>query len=324
MTLSIGNGFLNYFYSRYLAGGSTLGEARRISRRNLALAEVVQAPQYAHAIVLKEQIERFEKAVKLVKESKELSIELLCDINKTLTPEERRSGEVRSVQNWLGKSLETAYYLPPPPTELDSLLCKFINLINNSTLPTKEKALLAYVNTQKIHTFADGNGRTARAIYAGILAKEYDIHIPLSLYRLKVSPDYYYDFLRVQPINSEGIVSHDYLGEAYQWINNYEKEVAQQLIATQKCISNKIGFSYMTAEDMDIVTLLWRYPVLTYETIKSHLNNNQKKAHDVISTLSNCSILSARKISYQTKTIYVAEDIFNCWDKLDNLMSDIK
>lgn len=322
--LDIGHGFLSVFFYRYLAGGTTLDELRGISRRNLALSQVIEAPEYAHATLLKKQIEQFEKAVCLIKQSESISIELLCQMNSILTPEHESSGIIRPVQNWIGTSREKPAYLPPPPSELASLLNNFVDIINYSSLTPNERAIAAYVYLIRIHPFADGNGRTSRALYAGILSKTGKAHIPLSLYRLKAPPKRYFDFIKSPKINSKRPITHSYLDEAHQWINNYEKEVSQRLIKTQQIISTKIGFSYMTKEDMDIVTLMWRYPILTYSKIESHLNKSSNATGDIISKLVNCSLLAIRKISHKSKTIYVAEDILTCWDELDKSIKTVK
>jgi Fic family protein len=274
--------------------------------------------------MLKRQIENFEKAVQLVQESEMLSIELLCQINKALTPEHESSGIIRPVQNWIGKSLEKPDYLPPPPSMLGSLLTRYIEVLNHSELSCEDKAVAAYVNLLRIHPFADGNGRTSRALYSGLLSKSSDIHTPLSLYRLKASPKYYTDFLISPKINSELPITHSYLDEAYQWINNYEAEAYRHLTKTQHIISKKIGFAYMTKEEIAIITLLWRYPILTHSKIRSHLNTDIKKTNDVISKLINCSLITARKIRHKSTTIYVADDVLTCWDELDNSINTTK
>lgn len=316
--------FLNSFFVRYLAGGSSLDEFRSISRRNLALVDVVGAHEYAHAMALKQQIDRFQEAARLIKTSKQFSIELFCDVNKKLTPEHKHSGFVRTTQNWVGKSLERATYVPPPPSELDTLLSDLTAILNSEEFSTDEKAVIAFVNISQIHPFADGNGRVARALYSGILAKDHDVHVPLSLYRFKSSQEHYHNFLQEQSINSKQPINHSYLDKAHQWIKRYEQEVYKQLAKTQKAISNKIGFSNMSREAMKIVTILWQYPVMTYSKIASYFSNNVNVTNDVISKLSNCSLIATRKISYQSTLIYVAEDILICWETLDNLISEVK
>ncbi|GGB14714.1 Fic family protein [Puia dinghuensis] len=85
----------------------------------------------------------------------------------------RRSNDVRIVDVQTGAILHT----PPPQEDLESLmaeLCKFINDTQKEDffLHPISKAIIVHFLIGYIHPFADGNGRTARALFYWYLIKK--------------------------------------------------------------------------------------------------------------------------------------------------------
>ena len=99
-----------------------------------------------------------------------VTLEMLQRIDADLLkggPLEGMGGIVRTEQNWIGgSSLDPvgAAYVPPPPEEVPGLLEDLISFINSSPLPAVARAAIAHAQFESIHPFADGNGRTGRAL----------------------------------------------------------------------------------------------------------------------------------------------------------------
>lgn len=91
---------------------------------------------------------------------------------------------------------EVVVYLPPPPSQLLSLIDDLLNYINKG----KEKfpilkALIAHLIFEKIHPFIDGNGRVGRLLIFAILkANGFNsgFTIPFEKYLDEHKNDYYY------------------------------------------------------------------------------------------------------------------------------------
>jgi Fic family protein len=64
-----------------------------------------------------------------------------------------------------------AEFVPPPPEDVRRLLEDLCRFCNDDTLPVVVQAAIAHAQFETIHPFADGNGRTGRALIHIILRR---------------------------------------------------------------------------------------------------------------------------------------------------------
>ncbi len=106
-----------------------------------------------------------------------LTVESICSINKNMlagTGVERYGGKIRTEQNWIGGNNVNpigAAYVPPRPDYVPALLDDLVRFVNESALPPLATAAIAHAQLETIHPFADGNGRTGRALVHVILKR---------------------------------------------------------------------------------------------------------------------------------------------------------
>ncbi|MEJ7775580.1 MAG: Fic family protein [Nocardioidaceae bacterium] len=84
------------------------------------------------------------------------------------------SGVIRDQQNWLGGNDHNpcgADFVPPPPEYVGDLLTDLCNFVNRDDLPPVVQAAVAHAQFETIHPFADGNGRTGRALVSAVLRR---------------------------------------------------------------------------------------------------------------------------------------------------------
>ena len=120
---------------------------------------------------------------------------------------EKRPGEFRVTQNWIGGrgSLDEAVFVPPPPTEVPpamSNLEKFLH--DEAPLQPLIKCGLAHAQFETIHPFLDGNGRAGRLLITLLLCWKGVLKRPL-LYLsdyFNTHRTEYYD--RLQAVRDEG------------------------------------------------------------------------------------------------------------------------
>lgn len=80
---------------------------------------------------------------------------------------ERVAGKIRAGQNWIGGNDYNpcgADFVPPPPEEVAGLLDDLCGAIHDDRLPPIVQAAVVHAQFETIHPFADGNGRTGRAL----------------------------------------------------------------------------------------------------------------------------------------------------------------
>jgi Fic family protein len=85
-----------------------------------------------------------------------------------------QAGQIRTAQNWIGGSDYnpcSASFIPPPPEYVGDLLNDLCSFCNDDALPAVAQAAIAHAQFETIHPFADGNGRTGRALIHFVLRR---------------------------------------------------------------------------------------------------------------------------------------------------------
>lgn len=129
----------------------------------------------------------------------DIAVADLIEIHRLLlrdADDRRIAGIVRIKQNWIGGNafnpLEAAF-VPPPPEHVPGLLEGLCKFVERDDLPPIVQAAVAHAQFETIHPFADGNGRTGRALIYAVLRRRGEVTryiAPVSL-MLAASPDIY-------------------------------------------------------------------------------------------------------------------------------------
>jgi Fic family protein len=90
------------------------------------------------------------------------------------TPHSAAGGMLRMEQNWIGGSSYnpcSAAFVPPPPDHVADLMADLCEFIDRDDLPAVAQAAVVHAQFETIHPFADGNGRTGRALIHVVLRR---------------------------------------------------------------------------------------------------------------------------------------------------------
>lgn len=93
---------------------------------------------------------------------------------------QKRPGEYKRDQNWIGgRTIEAARFVPPPPAETQACMDQLERYLNREDEHTNTSSLidlaLVHYQVETIHPFSDGNGRVGRmlislmAVHSGML-----------------------------------------------------------------------------------------------------------------------------------------------------------
>ena len=161
------------------AVGSSQIEGLVVGARRLLKAEALREDSRHHDVTADEvlgAVDAMTWVTESVATGDKLEVEHLLEAHRRLmahSPMPEYGGEVRFLQNWIGgRSPAEAYYVPPPAQLVPELLADLMAFVRESRLPVLAKAGIAHAQFETIHPFADGNGRTGRALIHLILRAE--------------------------------------------------------------------------------------------------------------------------------------------------------
>ncbi|TDO52672.1 Fic family protein [Kribbella sp. VKM Ac-2527] len=161
------------------AVGSSQIEGLVVGARRLLRAEMLRDSPRHHDVTAEEvlgSVDAMTWVTDSVRAGEKLEVEHLLEAHRRLmahAPNPEYGGEVRFLQNWIGgRSPAEAYYVPPPAHLVPELLADLMQFVRDSPLPVLAKTGIAHAQFETIHPFADGNGRTGRALIHLILRAE--------------------------------------------------------------------------------------------------------------------------------------------------------
>jgi Fic family protein len=155
-------------------------EGMQVDVRALARAEArLDAGGRAgpEALEVLANIDAMQLAIEEASEEVAFGVDQILAIHRVLlehAPNASIAGELRSDQNWIGGNDYNpcgADFVPPPPENVAALLDDLVTFCAEETLPPIVQAAVAHAQFETIHPFADGNGRTGRALVQVILRR---------------------------------------------------------------------------------------------------------------------------------------------------------
>ncbi len=126
-------------------------------------------------------IDAMNRAIELGARGKPFKVADIEDIHRTLlrfTADADIAGVVREKQNWIGGhdyNPVAASYVPPPPEHVRPLLEDLCAFASRDDLAPVAQAAVAHAQFETIHPFADGNGRTGRALIYTVLRRRGEV-----------------------------------------------------------------------------------------------------------------------------------------------------
>jgi len=202
-----------YMYIRKEAVLSSQIEGTQSSLSDLLLFEIDEATGVPESDVreVSRYVRALEHGMARVRAGLPISGRLFREVHAELLSggrgSEKRPGEYRATQNWIGGTRPgDAVFVPPPADQVPACMAELERFLHDDPTPTSilEKAALAHVQFETIHPFLDGNGRLGRLLTTLLLVADGVLREPLlylSLY-MKERREQYYELL--QRVRTDG------------------------------------------------------------------------------------------------------------------------
>ncbi|WP_296054731.1 Fic family protein [uncultured Holdemanella sp.] len=109
-----------------------------------------------------------EYAYEKINTGKDIDFELVNTMHRLLFDSKKKSGHIRTTQNWIGPKgagIDNAIFIPPAPENVYGLLENLYEYMNDEFIdPYLINVALSHAQFETIHAYSDGNGRLGRAL----------------------------------------------------------------------------------------------------------------------------------------------------------------
>lgn len=228
---------------------------------------------------------------------------------------DKRPGELRSKQNWIGTRetpIEMARYIPPPHNMVPDLMADWEKFTNeSSTIPVLVRCALMHYQFEAIHPYEDGNGRIGRALIVLFLRQEGVLSTPLlymSAYFERHDDEYRNHLLRTSQT-----------GDWQPWIEFFLEGVAVQaqdaldrslkIRELQTGYSQRLQKSRASANAFRLLDGLFTNPYVTIPRAQEYLGLTYAGAQGVVARLSDAGILD--ESSGRWPKMFVARELLS-------------
>jgi Fic family protein len=229
-----------------------------------------------------------------------LCTRLLCEAHKRLMAgtrgSDKRPGEIRRSQNWIGGTRPgNARFVPPPPDQVADAMSALEKWIHaTDPLPPLVRVGLAHAQFETIHPFLDGNGRIGRLLIA-LLVEHWGL-LKLPLLYLSVAfkrhrEEYY---RRLSAVRTEG----DWEGWTNYFLDCVREAAQDGVSAAQRLFAliakDRIRLANHPAATVPAIRLFDQmpaHPILTLATAIKLLDVTKPTASKAIDALRQARIL---------------------------------
>jgi Fic family protein len=290
------------------------------------------------AVEVLANVAAMEAAVELGSSTETITLEHLLDIHRILMEQSATpgiGGVIRNTQNWIGGSSHnpcSAAFVPPPPDTLNALLSDLLSYMNGDDHPALMQAALTHAQFETIHPFADGNGRTGRALIHVILRRRGlapRFVPPISLV-LATSPN---DYIA-------GLTAYRHVGSAHSsersagasdWLRQFAfaahrscndaESYAKKISALDTHWRDRLGRVRGNSAVELIIALLPGVPMITVESTARLIGRSEMRTGEAINRLEAAGVLRQRNIGRQRYRVFEAADVVDLFTGLERALA---
>lgn len=278
--------------------------------RRIALARIGDTSS-ANATLIASNVRAVTAAVDL---SENLSVKNIAVMHYALlaSSDQDIAGHYRESQVWIrGNSPHTAEFVPPHHDRVPDAMEDLVRFMARGDMPALVQAAVAHAQFETIHPFADGNGRTGRAIVSALLrAKEVtrNVTIPVSS-GLLTDTGMYFDALDAYRSGDIAPITEMFALAALKAVDNGRRLTAD--IRTARSSWDDRG--RLPASSRQVLDLLPGEPAVTAEMVAESTGVSTATAYRTLQRLQDAGVIApAGKI--HGAAVWVAPDIIEALD----------
>ena len=305
--------------------------ARRLARAEAQFALGGQRPPYQDREALG-NVSATRLALEVGAAGRAVTVDDVCSMHAALMGDDPEAGQLRTRQNWIGAGLSStpinASFVPPPPDNVPALVEDLVAAINEPAQSPLVHAAVVHAQFETIHPFADGNGRTGRALVQLMLRRSElatSCSPPISS-ALALNRDAYIDALRSNrpvcapddPRRSAALTPWiELCAEACAQACDYTQRIVSHVAALQQDWRNRLIADGVRRSNsvMRLIDALPSNPVLNAASAAELLAVNPRTARRSIDLLVGAGILVQRSAGRRNR-VYEAESIIDTFAAL--------
>ena len=254
-------------------------------------------------------------------------------MERSITPD--IGGVVRTTQNWIGGSSYnpcSAAFVPPPPEHVEPLLADLLGYVNGDDHPALIQAALAHAQFETIHPFADGNGRTGRALIHVVLRRRGlapRFVPPVSLVLATWATDYIAGLTAFRHVGNSDAAERS-VG-ASDWLRTFAAAVSRScadattyaaridsLDTRWREALGRVRADSATARLLDVLPGV---PVVTVESAARLIGRSEMRTGEAINRLEAAGVLRQRNIGRQRYRVFEATDVVDLFTGLERALA---
>ncbi|HVQ50066.1 MAG TPA: Fic family protein [Mycobacterium sp.] len=228
------------------------------------------------------------------------------------------AGRWREEQVWIGGGSfgpHGAEFVPPHHEHIPALIDDLITFAGRTDLPLLSQAAIAHAQFETIHPFADGNGRTGRALIHAMLRGHgltRNVTVPVSA-GLLVDTRSYFDSLTAYREGNPAAVVEKLAQASFAAVTN-GRQLILELRGVREDWNQRIR-ARRDASAWRLADVLIRQPVVDAGTVAAELNTTTKNVLRAVDPLVEAGVLTeftgfARNRMWQSPEVLAALDGF--------------
>jgi Fic family protein len=266
-----------------------------------------------------------------------ITVERVLEVHRRLlapTNMAMHAGVLRTEQNWIGGTSYNPFgaaFVPPPPEDVPDLLRDLCDFCNEDSLPAVAQAAIAHAQFETLHPFADGNGRTGRALIHMVFARRRLVTrtlVPVSLILATQANDYVAALTGTRYLGASDSV------EAIRGINTW---VALFAVSCSRAVADAESFERRTQQlqvewrtrlgsvrsDATVLRLLDRLiatPVITVRRVAEDLGVSVPAANNAVAQLLEAEIVTQVRAGRRNRA-FEAREIVDAFTSLERQLA---